>query len=115
VREESRREHNPIQVSSDEALRKAEQLAPLEERMKKSANQTANVEGVIDVDTGTLTLPKDLVGKDEEKWRFLGFDPLALTILIFSLAFIAFIAYLISIEPPPPTHDEPRPAAESHP
>ena len=114
MREESRREHNPIQVSSDEASRKAEQLAPLEERLKKSANQATNNGGVIDVDTGALTLPKDLAGKDEEKWHFLGFDPLALTILIFSLAFIAFIAYLISIEPPKP-QDEPRPAVESQP
>jgi hypothetical protein len=101
MKKESRREHNPVHVSSDGSLRKAERLAPLEERRRKTAaGQSANNGGVIDVDTGSLQLPKGLEENEGKEWRFLGFDPLALFILIFSLAFIALITYLISIEPP---------------
>jgi hypothetical protein len=99
VRRESRREHNPVQASSDGTSQKADQLAPLEERAGKPAD--SNNEGVMVVpDTGKLKLPKDLTEKDEGKPRFLGLEPVALVILIFALAFIAFIAYLISIDSP---------------
>ena len=52
------------------------------------------------VDTGELKLPKEFTEKDEGRPRFLGLEPVALVILIFALAFIAFIAYLISIDSP---------------
>jgi hypothetical protein len=100
VKRESRREHSPVRGSSDGASKKADQLAPPEERAGKGAAGNSNNEGVMGVDTGELKLPKEFTEKEEGKSRFLGLEPLALVILIFSLAFIAFIAYLISIEPP---------------
>jgi hypothetical protein len=100
VKRESRREHNPVHGSSDNASQKAEQLAPLEERERNQPVQNSNNEGVMGVDTGELKLPKEFTERAEERSRFLGLEPVALVILIFSLAFIAFIAYLISIEPP---------------
>ena len=100
MKRESRREHNPIHVSSDGGLEKAEQLAPLEERKGKPARQNSRDEGVISVDTGDLKLPNDFTEKREEKSRLFNIEPITLIIMIFTLAFIAFIAYLISIEPP---------------
>ena len=97
---ESRREHNPVHGSSDNASQKAEQLAPLEEREKHHGSQNSNTEGVMAVDTGELKLPQEFTERGEERPRFLGLEPVAIVILIFSLAFIAFIAYLISTEPP---------------
>ena len=112
MKRERRRKHNPVQASSDEGLEKAEQLAPLEERARKPAGQNSNNEGLMVVDTGDLKLPKDFTDKDEGKSHFLGFEPVALVILIFSLAFIIFIAYLISMEPSK-AKDNPAPAAET--
>ena len=100
MKRESRRDHNPVQGSSDNASRKAEQLAPPEEHGAKQALQTRNNEGVLAVDTGELKLPKEFTEREEVRSRFLGLEPVALVILVFALAFIAFIAYLISIEPP---------------
>jgi hypothetical protein len=111
VKREPRREHNPVQVSSEEALEKANQLAPLEERKGRLARQSPNDGGVIQVDTGDLKLPSDFTERGEGKPRLLGLEPVTIFILIFSLAFIAFIAYLISIEPPH-AGDEAVPTAE---
>lgn len=99
VRKESRREHNPVQVSSDGASQKADQLAPLEERRRKGERQNSDHEGVMVVDTGELKLPDDFTEREDRKSRLLGLEPVALVILLFALAFIIFIAYLISIEP----------------
>jgi hypothetical protein len=107
---ESREEHNPIHVSSEEGLEKAERLAPLEERAVKSTHQSLNNKGVISVDTGDLKLPESFTGKGEGKPRLFGVEPITIIIITFALAFIAFIAYLISVEPPK-TNDEPPPAA----
>jgi hypothetical protein len=100
VKREPRHEHNPVQGSSDGASQKADQLAPPEERAGKHAARNSNNEGVMGVDTGELKLPKEFTEKEEGKLRFLGLEPVALVILIFALAFIAFIAYLISIDSP---------------
>jgi hypothetical protein len=100
VKRESRREHNPVQGSSDGASKKADQLAPPEERAGKLATRNSNNEGVMGVDTGELKLPKEFTEKEEGKRRFLGLEPVAVVILIFALAFIAFITYLISIDSP---------------
>jgi hypothetical protein len=100
MKRESRREHNPVRGSSDGASQKADQLAPPEERARKSTNQNSNNEGVMAVDTGELKLPKEFTEKEDGKSRFFGLEPVALVILIFALAFIAFIAYLISNDSP---------------
>lgn len=114
MKREPRREHNPVQGSSEEALGKADQLAPLEERKGKLARQNSNEGGIIHVDTGDLKLPSDFTERREGKPRLLGLEPVAIVIIIFALAFIAFITYLISIEP---SHaaDEPAPTVERQP
>lgn len=114
MKSELRREHNPVQVSSEEALEKADQLAPLEERKATRTRQDSNEGGVIRVGTGELKLPADFTERADGKHRLLGIEPVTIFILVFSLAFIGFIAYLISIEPPPPppARDEAVPTAE---
>ena len=99
MKEETRREHNPIQGSSEEALGKAAQLAPPEERAKRPGDLASNVEGVLATDTGNLKLPKDFTERREEKSGLLDVEPITILILIFSLAFIGVMAYLISIDP----------------
>ena len=100
VRRETRREHNPVRASSDGALEKADMLAPPEERVKKSADKEVKNGGVMKVDTGELKLPNDFTEKVDSRARLFGLEPIALIILVFSLAFIAFITYLIATEPP---------------
>lgn len=112
VKRKRKRRHNPVQASSEEGLEKADQLAPLEERAGKPANQSSNNGGGIIVDTGSLKLPAEFTEKEEGKPGLLGLEPVTIVILTFALAFIAFIAYLISIEPPK-AQAEPPPAAES--
>jgi hypothetical protein len=100
VRRETRREHNPVRSASDEALEKADMLAPPEERVRKSADKEAKNDGVLKVDTGELKLPNDFTEKEDKRARLFGLEPIALIILVFSLAFIAFITYLIATEQP---------------
>jgi len=100
VRRETRREHNPVRASSDGALEKADMLAPPEERVKRSADKEVKNGGVMKVDTGELKLPNDFTEKVDSRARLFGLEPIALIILVFSLAFIAFITYLIATEPP---------------
>jgi hypothetical protein len=94
---ESRREHNPVGASSEEAAALASSLAPLEEQesgFKKHPN------GKILLDTSELKLPKDLLEEDKNGRGF-GLEPVVIFILAVVLAFIGLIAYLISIEPAP--------------
>ncbi|HVF48570.1 MAG TPA: hypothetical protein VNA19_00705 [Pyrinomonadaceae bacterium] len=56
-----------------------------------------NGNGSILVNTGKLNLPKNLIGDEaQERGRLFGLEPVMLTILLLCLAFIGFIAYLIS-------------------
>ena len=99
VKRERRRRHNPVKALSAEAAEHAASLAPPEERDKTLKGKESNNSGAINVDTGELKLPKGINGDAEEGPGLFGFDPVVLFILCFSLAFIAFIAYLISIGP----------------
>jgi hypothetical protein len=89
----------------------AARLAPLEELDKTSAakqlsssphlrDPTADPHyGAIVVDNDSLNLPKDIMeGSGGE--TFLGMEPVVLVILAVMLAFIAFIAWQISLMPP---------------
>lgn len=98
MRRESRREHNPVQASSDGARERADLLAPPEERAQKK--EAVNNGGVLSVDTGEFNLPNDFTEKEDQQARLLGLEPVALVILVFALAFIGFITYLIYTEPP---------------
>jgi hypothetical protein len=93
---ESRREHNPVKSMSEEAATLASSLAPLEEQ--EGGEQSRHPNGAIVLDTGKLELPKGFIEEDKGEDSF-GLDRVIVFILALALAFIAFIAYLISIEP----------------
>ena len=88
----------------------AAQLAPLEEQDKRTAaqqigsgptssNGQANRDsGAIVVDNDNLNFPKDIMEGGDER-TFLGMEPVVLVILCVMLAFIAFIAWQISLMP----------------
>jgi hypothetical protein len=106
VRKESPSEHNPIHASSDEALEKAARLAPLEESRRASARRNGKGdEGVLDDDAVRV----EQLNGEERKSEILGLEPITLVIMLCALAFIGFIAYLISIEPAK-SASEPAPA-----
>lgn len=72
----------------------ADMLAPLEEK-----SPARNNGGAIVVGTEDLKIPKGLLeeqGREESPFRL---EPVVIVILLIALAFIAFIAHLISIEP----------------
>lgn len=100
---ESRREHNPVEAGSEEAVRIASSLAPLEEfegdEGAGGGDGRERQSGAIVLDTQELKLPKDLMEEDDDGDGF-RLEPVVLLILVLTLAFIAFIAYLISTEPP---------------
>lgn len=98
VKKEPRRVHSPVKAKSAEAAEHAAQLAPPEEQNGRQKNQAPNQDGAIVVDTGQLNLPKGVI-EDEDGARLFGMDPVVLFIFCLALVFIAFIAYLISIEP----------------
>jgi hypothetical protein len=102
VKKEPRHLHSPVKAESAEAAEHAAHLAPPEEQngKQRSSRQTSNNDGAIVVDTGDLKLPKGVVEDEKDGARFFGMDPVVLFIFCFALAFIAFIAYLISIETP---------------
>jgi hypothetical protein len=99
---ESHSEHNPVPASNDEALIKAERLAPLEEKTPQQTGQRSGAQDALGVDTGSLDLPGHLIGKDEGKSWLFGLEPVTVVIMVLSLAFIAFITYLIATEAPKP-------------
>ena len=88
----------------------AARLAPLEERDKRagspqleSAHGTASAQadpdfGAIVVDNDDMRVRKDIMEGGYEK-TFLGMEPVVLVILGVMLAFIAFIAWQISLMP----------------
>jgi hypothetical protein len=92
----------------DRIAQKAAELAPPEEQPAHArgdihhdtnhANYAGNGnDGAILVDEGKLNLPKGLMESgDESGGKLFGLDSAVLFILALALAFIAFIAYLIS-------------------
>ena len=77
-------------------------LAPPEEKAGAgaAASQGKNNGGAIIVDTGSLKLPKDFVDPSKETSSMFRPAPVVLVILILALAFIAFIAWQISLMEP---------------
>ena len=75
-------------------------LAPPEEKagaVAASTSQGNNNGGAIIVDTGSLKFPKDFVDPSKETASMFRPEPVVLVILILALAFIAFIAWQISL------------------
>jgi hypothetical protein len=91
-----RREHDHLVPHQGEPVDLAARLTPLEETLEKP---DSNNGGSIVVDASALRLPKDFTEREEKRGLLFGLEPIGVIILIFSLAFILFITYLISIEP----------------
>jgi hypothetical protein len=70
-------------------------LTPPEEAQQRDSNNG----GSIVVDTSAVNLPRDFTEREEKKGLLFGLEPIGVIILAFALAFILFIAYLISLEP----------------
>ena len=100
MKKETRREHSPVRAVSPKAAERAAQLAPPEERAKEGSRRSGKNDGAINVDKGGLKLPADYIEEKGDDSRLFRPDPVVIIIFLLSLAFIAFITYLISIEPP---------------
>ncbi len=98
-----RREHDHLVPHQGEPKDLAARLTPPEETSQRDSNNG----GAIVVDTSALNLPRDFTEREEKKGLLFGLEPIGVIILVFSLAFIAFITYLIATEPAKP---EDRPA-----
>ena len=90
-----RREHNHLVPHQGEPVELAARLTPPEETQKRDPDDG----GAIVVDTSALNLPRDFAQGREKRGLLFGLEPIGIVILIFSLAFILFITYLISVEP----------------
>lgn len=84
----------------------AHQLAPLEELDQQAAAEQVGGRlnsdpdyGAIVVDNVHLKIPTGITEEQDEK-RFLGLEPVVLVVAILALAFIAFIAWQITLMPP---------------
>jgi hypothetical protein len=103
--------HNHGTDAKNEREQVAAELAPLEERDQRIAQKQmgngslgkgANREtGAIVVDNLGLHIPKDVIDGSSDEKRFLGIEPVVLVILGAMLLYIAFIAWQISLLPPP--------------
>ena len=100
MKKETRREHSPIKAASPEAAERAAQLAPPEEQDKEGSRRSEKNDDAINVDTGSLKLPADYIEEKGDDSGLFRPDPVVIIIFLLSLAFIAFVTYLISIEPP---------------
>ncbi|HWT03381.1 MAG TPA: hypothetical protein VN256_24240 [Pyrinomonadaceae bacterium] len=90
-----RHDHNHLVPHQGEPSELAARLTPLEETQGRDGNNG----GAIVVDNAALRLPKDFTERKEKKGLLFGLEPIGVIILVFALAFITFIAYLISAEP----------------
>jgi hypothetical protein len=83
-------------------------LAPLEEVLKPEELQQAVPDGrppnddTIRVNTAALKLPERLVEEERSGARIFYLDPIVVAILVFMLAFIAFVAWRITLMPEKP-------------
>jgi hypothetical protein len=76
-------------------------LAPLEEKRGEGVKPGSGNGGAIIVDKSSVKLPGGFADEDKATSRIFGFDPIAIVILILMLAFIAFIAWQVSLMEPP--------------
>lgn len=94
-----------VRKHKTDSARLAERLAPLEEQRQRTtsaigeraATGVDQEPGTIVVDRNNLQVPREMVEGNEK--RFLGMEPVALVILAFMLAFIAWVAWQVSQMP----------------
>lgn len=89
------REHYTGSHEARDTARLSEMLAPPEEKSQQTKD------GAIVVDASKLKVVHDFSELDEDGRRILGFEPVVLAIVLLFVAFICFVAYLISVERPP--------------
>ena len=77
------------------------ELAPLEEQTGDGVRPGSANGGTIIVDKSSVKLRGGFAEEDKTTSHILGLDPIAILILILTLAFIAFIAWEISLMEPP--------------
>lgn len=89
---------DPLRSTDDDTSEvKAARLAPPEEQM---AQHTTDM-GALRINTGNLNLPKQFVGAETEPSRIFRPHRIVVVLLGLVLAFIVFIAYLVSRTPEP--------------
>ena len=92
----------------------AERLTPLEETEEfKRSHQVEGRHGADDtihVDSTSVRMPEHLVGDEREGARIFRLDPVVVVILAVMLAFIAFIAWQVTLMPE--KRDEPPAASD---
>ena len=95
-----RREKTPTQEL-------ATRLAPLEEREEAAESQQAMpaterpADDTIRVDTSSVKIPTKFTEEERSGARIFYLEPVAVFILVLMLAFIAFIAWQVTLMPPP--------------
>ena len=99
MRKGKHHDHNHLVPHQGDPTDLAARLTPPEEAQSRGSNNNG---GAIVVDAAALKLPKDFTEREDKSGRWLGLEPITAFLLVFSLAFISLIAYLISIEPPRP-------------
>ena len=81
----------------------AERLAPLEETEAFRESQQKDSEHAADdtirVDSTSVRMPENLVEEDREGASIFRLEPVAVVLLLVMLAFIAFVAWRISLMP----------------
>jgi hypothetical protein len=90
-----RHEHDHLIPHQGEPQDLAARLTPPEEKQQRDPNNG----GAIVVDASAMNYPRDFTEREEKKGLLFGLEPVAVVIFAFALAFILFIAYLISLEP----------------
>lgn len=92
-----RKGHTHTHLKKGKKAELSAQLAPLEEKAADGVKPGSNNGGAIIVDRSSLKLPGGFTEDDEANSRIFGLDPIAIVILILTFAFIAFIAWQISL------------------
>ena len=100
LKKNGRRQHSHYTGAADkkDKAKLSDHLAPPEEKAGQAvARQGTNNGGAMSVDTGSLKLPTGFVEEDKASSKWLGLEPVVLVILCLALAFIAFIAWQVSM------------------
>lgn len=96
LKDETHHLHHDASGETVEPTDLAAQLAPPEEQPGHAPASSTKNGGAILVDTARLQLPKGFAEEEKQQESLFHLDPIAIFILLFALAFISLIAYLIS-------------------
>lgn len=102
MKKKKRRLHHYVGIRhEDDPAKISERLAPAEEQEAKSNTQNAGNGGVIIVDATSVNISTDLSNEQKSEGYILGLHPVVIVIVICALLFISFIAWRITLMPPP--------------